>query len=414
MGLVAVGENNCYPLPDDFQFDEPNKDKSLYYDDDFEIVYEPDPERTPFGEKTWRFPADTVLAWQFDYMKYLSGDKYFSLDSANTIGIYGCNDTTGLNIRSYKDTTQFKDAAQFKWNSTSQTFQKNGQWVEYSVEFNNDAPKQLLLGARNNVDANFKLSVTNLKGDTVFFRDINLKNDFTNLGGGYDQTDWFLSKFPVSNLWGTYTARFDWYDNIGEPGIFGAFSFITSTLDFTPPEWYYVSVGNIERGTDIVVMTTEAATVYLVPAGTPPDTTSILLSAVASVNVTAYAQGKIKTSELNEGDYVVYALDNAKNVSEASRLITLQIPVHAQSISSHSEIIVQYNPVYKSISIKSTNELNQIDVYNILGKKVGSATCDGKEYHFPANGFPSGVYLTRILYKEGNFDVVKLLIQSKN
>ncbi len=81
--------------------------------------------------------------------------------------------------------------------------------------------------------------------------------------------------------------------NIGEPGIFGEFSFIKSDLDITPPEWYFVSVGNIEWGTDIVVMTTEAAKVFLVPAGTVSIKDSIEQAALAEIEVNEYAQGKL-------------------------------------------------------------------------------------------------------------------------
>ncbi|HKJ78701.1 MAG TPA: DUF4832 domain-containing protein, partial [Prolixibacteraceae bacterium] len=119
LGLVKVGENSCDTLPADFQFDDPKLDNSLYYDDDFEIVYEREPEQTPFTGDSWRFPTDTVFAWQYDFMDDQSGDKYFSLDTANTIGIYGCNDTTGINIRSYQDSVKYDDAAQFKWNKTT-------------------------------------------------------------------------------------------------------------------------------------------------------------------------------------------------------------------------------------------------------------------------------------------------------
>lgn len=114
----------------------------------------------------------------------------------------------------------------------------------------------MLLRGRNTADSCFfKLTVYNNKRDTVFYKDINLKDDFKNLGGGNEQTDWYLSKFPLTDLWGAYVVRFDWYDNVGEPGIFGAFSFTVSNLDLTPPEWYYVSIGIISTGTDIVVMT---------------------------------------------------------------------------------------------------------------------------------------------------------------
>ena len=411
MGLVTVGENKCDTLPSDFQFDNPGSDNSLYYYDDFEIIYERDPEQTAFGGNSWSFPTDTVLAWQYDFMNNFSDEKYFSLDSANTIGIYECTDTTGVNIRLYKDSVQHQDAAQFKWNQTVGTFQKNGQWLEYTADFKFDLPYQLLLRARNNVDANFKLIILTLKGDTAFFKDFSLDNDFNNLEGGNEQTDWFLSKIPLGGLWGSYVIKFDWYDNVGEPGIFGGFTFIRSELDAKPPEWYYVSIGTFAPGTNIVVMTTEDATAYLVPEGTSQDGTSIREEAVSLTEVTAYKQANLATSGLNTGDYVAYAIDSSNNISEASRIIKLQYPVSAVERPYDSKIIVSYNHAYQYITVESTNELSQINVYNILGKKVGSKKCNGNTFKFQTNELISGVYLVQVLQKDGILTTKKIILR---
>jgi len=419
MGMVYVGKNKCGTLPAGFKFDDPNNDISLYYTVNFKIDYEEDPvekdpEQTPFGGKAWQFPTDSVSAWQYDFINNFSGNKHFSLDSAKTIGIYGCNDTTGTNIRLYKDAVQYKHAAQFKWNNTAGTFQKNGQWLNYSADFKLNVPYQLKLRARNNVDASFKLTVRSLKGDTLFFKDFNLKNDFKNTGGGNEQTDWFLSKNEIKGLWGFYTVSFDWYDNVGESGIFGGFSFVVSTLDFTPPKWSFVSVGIFDPGTDIVVMTNENATVYLVPLGTPADSTSIKAAGVSSVKTTAGKQAKISTLGLKVGSYVVYAIDASNNVSEASKAIVLQYPVSATQIAGESEATVFYDYAYQLIKVKSNKELRRIEIYNILGKKLESKNCDGKQFDFQTHGLTPGVYLTRIHSDDGSCKVVKVLIQGEN
>ncbi|MDX1315728.1 MAG: hypothetical protein R3356_09515, partial [Eudoraea sp.] len=179
--------------------------------------------RSSYQSNSWQFPGDSISAWQYDYIQKATGEALFSLDSGQTIGIYGCLDTSGANVRLYQDEEQFSDGAQFKWDTSSQTLKKNGQWIEYSVDFKSQEPYQLLLRARKNVDANFKLSIFDVQGDTVFFRDINLLKDFSFVEQGNDQTAWLKSKFPLIDLWGSYIIRFDWYDNIGEPGIFGAF-----------------------------------------------------------------------------------------------------------------------------------------------------------------------------------------------
>ncbi|MEX0982074.1 MAG: hypothetical protein WD577_05735 [Bacteroidales bacterium] len=187
--------------------------------------------RRPFQGENFHLPLDIVEAWQYDFFQDNSGNILFAMDSAQTIGIYGCDDTTGLNIRSYIDAADNKDAAQFKWDELAETFSTNGQWLEYSVDFDSNDPYQLMIRARNNVDADFQLTIFNPSGQTAIAKDLNLMNDFVLRGGGNEQTDWFTSKFELTNLMGPKIIRFDWYDNLGELGIFGAFKFKKSDLE---------------------------------------------------------------------------------------------------------------------------------------------------------------------------------------
>jgi hypothetical protein len=260
------------------------------------------------------------------------------------------------------------------------------------------------------VDANFKLTVLSLIGDTILFKNFNLKNDLKNTGGGNEQTDWFLSENEIKGLWGSYILRFDWYDNLGEPGIFGGFSFVVSDLDFTPPKWHFVSLGTFDPGTNIVVMTTEDATVFLVPQGTLADTVSIKSAAISSVTATAYKQATLSTSESDVGGFVAYAIDASGNISEASKVIRLEYPVSAEQLPNDSEIKITVNYAYQFINIKSTRELSHINVYNILGKKVGSINCHRNMAEIQTNGLISGIYLIHVFEKKGNLTVKKVLI----
>ncbi len=409
VGKIDLTGKNSFPLPVGFVFDNPALDNTLYYSDEMDEIIDTTVvtlKRKPFGSEMKSFPGNPMMAWQFDFFQKLTGGTLFASDSANTIGIYGCNDNSGENIRNYTDADQYKDAAQFKWNSETGTFQKNGQWVEYSLNFEMNTGYQLYLRAKNNVESNFKLTITSMQGDTVFLKDINLTRDFENMGEGNEQTDWMLSKFPISNLWGAYIARFDWYDNIGEPGIFGEFSFVESKLDVTPPKWFFVSVGNIERGTDISVMTTEAAKVYLVPAGTAGNVQNIQEKALAVIDVAAYAQGKIPTSGLKEGNYVVYALDSSNNISEASRVITLQTPVKVNTEYKNPELSVTYNSDFKLITISSSRENNQVYIFNLLGRMVTEMKFSGTDYNLSVNDFFPGVYVVKVI-NDGGISVVK-------
>lgn len=359
----------------------------------------------------WVFPGDSVYAWEYDFFDHLSEEKQFANDTANTIGLYACYDTSGYNIRNYIDANLSEHSAQFKWDTLTQTLKKNGQWLEYSALFSSEVPYQLLLRARKQVDANFRLMIFSLEGDTIFYKDLNLGKDFAELRGGNEYTNWLLSKFPLTQIWGSCKLRFDWYDKVGEPGIFGAFSFIESDLDVTPPEWFYVSVGTISSGTDIIVMVKEDAKIYLVPAGTKPDISSITQAAIAEIEAQAFEQLKISTAGYDGGEYVVYAIDSSSNISEPSRLITIQTPTASPLLHNNADLIINYAPGSALITVKSPTLIRQIDLYNISGEKIKTVNCKVEQYFLKTSDLNPGVYFVQVQDIRGNFKRNKLLIQ---
>lgn len=369
------------------------------------------PGRGPFKDKPFRFPGDTVMAWQYDYYKAL--DSFlFETDSGNTIGIYGCNDTLGFNIRAYQDASAFSDAAQFKWDTLSQTFSKNGQWVEYTVQFDTNAQYQLLVRGRGVTEASFKFTVFDSMRDIVFSRDVTINEDFINLGDANEQTNWLLSNFGLTEMYGQYILRFDWYDHLGEEGIFGGFSFIKSSLDFTPPEWVYVSTGEITIGEEIRVMTSEKATVYLVPAGTASDIDIIRTLAIGQTEVEANIWGKINSSGLDPGDYVVYACDKADNISGASTIITLQFPLKSPTLKSNSSVDIKSDHKNGFIIIESQHRLKCTELYTISGRKVIQENHQSKDACLATRGFNPGIYILRVQDITGSVTHKKVWVDS--
>jgi len=414
LGLVSVGEDTCYTLPGDFSFDDPHSDQSLYYDDDFEIDIVPDPLQTPFEGAPWQFPVDTVSAWQYDFMYYPPGDKLFSLDTSNTIGLYGCGVISGQDMRYYQDSVPHEDAAQFMWDQTAETFQKNGQWLKYSAVFKINQPYQLLLKARSGTNANFRLKIYSTLGDTVFKKDISITDEFDNLGGGNEHTNWLISKFATPELWGNHILRFDWYDNIGEPGIFGSFSFLGSTFDVTPPEWNYVSIGVFTIGTDIQAACTEEGKIYLVPAGTLSDTVSIYAAAVAELNVTPYTITNLPTGDLTQGVYVLYAIDESGNISEASREITLESDITQVNVSSsgkEDKISIRYNTAVSMMEVTCDLGPMKVMVYDILGNLQMAAEFKGTHFSYNFSSSQAGVHLVRVWDKSGESKIERIVIQ---
>ena len=98
-------------------------------------------------------------------------------------------------------------------------------------------------------------------------------------------------------------------------------------LDEKPPLLSDVSTGTIESGADISATSSKDGTLFLVPDGTPV-TFADFETAVSDGNgvseeATANTAVTISTTGLDDGDYLVYAVDEGERISEASDVITL-------------------------------------------------------------------------------------------
>ncbi|MCM3703737.1 S-layer homology domain-containing protein [Paenibacillus macerans] len=99
--------------------------------------------------------------------------------------------------------------------------------------------------------------------------------------------------------------------------------------DTTAPTVTVVSASPVKIGQAVAVKSSEAGYVYLVPAANNPltkvDLDALVSAAAASGAVVSAADGmaEIPTSDLTEGDYKVYAVDSAGNVSAPSGPVSL-------------------------------------------------------------------------------------------
>jgi hypothetical protein len=100
-------------------------------------------------------------------------------------------------------------------------------------------------------------------------------------------------------------------------------SITISAPDITAPVLSAVTAGTITAGGDISATSSEDATVYLVPAGTAKVKADILAAAVANAAATADVAVTLSTTGIALGNYIVYAIDAAGNVSDASASITV-------------------------------------------------------------------------------------------
>ncbi|MHA2856337.1 S-layer homology domain-containing protein [Paenibacillus lautus] len=125
-----------------------------------------------------------------------------------------------------------------------------------------------------------------------------------------------------------------------------------SQSDTTPPTVTMVSTSPVMADLHVIVKSTESGIVYLVPASKTATTKAQLESLVAkklankAIVASANAETAITTTQLALGDYKVYAVDSAGNVSAATSTIVLQARVMEQPTLYFSDqriLVFAYN-----------------------------------------------------------------------
>ena len=93
--------------------------------------------------------------------------------------------------------------------------------------------------------------------------------------------------------------------------------------DVTAPVLSDVTGGPVEVGDDISATSNEDGMIYLVPDGTAADLGDITTAKVAEATASAGVAVALSTAGLSLGDYIVYAVDEAENISDASAAISV-------------------------------------------------------------------------------------------
>lgn len=131
--------------------------------------------------------------------------------------------------------------------------------------------------------------------------------------------------------------------------------------DTTAPTVTLVSASPVEIGQNVMAKSSETGTIYLVPFGQNP-TSRQLLDSLVSVNmaskasVTANTETAVPTSALFEGEYKLYAVDSAGNVSAPSAKILLQshpLGMPAISFAKSDTLVLAYDEELDSNRVPS-------------------------------------------------------------
>ena len=148
-------------------------------------------------------------------------------------------------------------------------------------------------------------------------------------------------------------------------------SALITVVDLTAPILSDVTAGPIEPGTDILATSNENGMLYLVPDGTAPNIGDISAAQVAQVIATANVPGTLATTGIALGDYVVYAADDADNISAASPAITVQAANYIDLNNANPNQVQLYPvSVIDILHIKSRIPVTSVKVYSLAGSQV--------------------------------------------
>lgn len=126
---------------------------------------------------------------------------------------------------------------------------------------------------------------------------------------------------------------------------------------------------------------------------------------------------QIKSNSLDHDfDFALEAGENTDNIVVSFvRVIQVRVTdgtvgINQKPFFHHSAISITYHTAYQLISVNSQNEISQINVYNILGRKVKSITSPGMACDLKADGFKAGVYFVHVQDNNGNIKRKKISI----
>lgn len=87
------------------------------------------------------------------------------------------------------------------------------------------------------------------------------------------------------------------------------------------------------------------------------------------------------------------------------------VDIIQKPFKNHSAIIIKQHPANELISVSSQNEISQIDLYHISGKKERTLKGNGNTFDLQTNGLNSGIYIFSVQDKHGNLKREKVFLK---
>jgi hypothetical protein len=165
--------------------------------------------------------------------------------------------------------------------------------------------------------------------------------------------------------------------------------------DVTPPVLSGVTAGPIEVGDDIQATSNEDGMIYLVPDGTAANLGDITSAQVSQATAVANVASNLATTGIARGDYVVYAVDGADNISAASAAITLTWPSYIDISTVDNEKVKLYpGSVENILYIRSKIPVASVNVYSLRGAQVMKIT--ERVDQIDMGSLATGVYIVSV------------------
>lgn len=204
---------------------------------------------------------------------------------------------------------------------------------------------------------------------------------------------------------GTYYLRA--YNSVSSSWASACASTIVSFPDVTAPVLSDVTAGPIYIGDPISATSNENGMVYLVPEGTNGVIGDINTAKVAEASATANVAASLVTEGISSGVYIVYAVDVAGNVSNASDAITINEPIEGLDQERYSSVLL-YPPVIEDVlNIKSEAQMTSLQVYSMNGTLIMSMNNPPEQINM--SDLSEGVYIINIQLNNNILFVGKIL-----
>ena len=113
------------------------------------------------------------------------------------------------------------------------------------------------------------------------------------------------------------------------------------------------------------------------------------------------------------GDYCCTITDNNGCTKSTCVIITNNTGTGIESISNSFNINIYPDPNTGAFTVSGLIQGQMIELYNDLGQKLNSSIADNTTMYFDISTKPDGVYLVRILSKDGTLATQKKIIKTK-